>query len=128
MQQKHFTDDLKLNRPEPGDRAAPLAYGDLVFFSCQLEISGSYNNAYLCEEGCIIKDSRGDKNGEETEMANVSSRELVFQICTAAAVRALLELKEYKRRLGFVGEMEPPRQLQPTEEAELHRLTKQKVP
>lgn len=126
MQQKHFTDDLKLNRPEPGDRAAPLAYGDLVFFSCQLEISGSYNNAYLCEEGCIIKDSRGDKNGEETEMANVSSRELVFQICTAAAVRALLELKEYKRRLGFVGEMEPPRQLQPTEEAELHRLTKQK--
>ena len=77
-------------RPEPGDRALPLCYGDLILLSAQFD-EGVVG--YLCEEGCVMK-------GLDIEM-DVSSRELVFEVCTAADDRALLEYTAYVRKHGF---------------------------
>ena len=46
------TAPLRMSRPEPGDRALPMSYGDLCLFSCSF---GREGVGYLCEEGCVVK-------------------------------------------------------------------------
>jgi hypothetical protein len=79
------------NRPEgQRDRAAPLSYGDLILLSCQFDESVGY----LCEHGCVMKKCN------DIEM-DASSRELVFEVCTAADNRALVEYTTYVRKHGY---------------------------
>jgi hypothetical protein len=77
------------NRPDTGDKAKPLCYGDLVMLSCVV----SKQLAYLCEEGCVMRDS-------EVEM-KVSSRELTFEICTSHDARALHEINKLLQKYGI---------------------------
>ena len=87
------TAPLRMSRPEPGDRALPMSYGDLCLFSCSF---GREGVGYLCEEGCVVK-------GLAVDM-KVSSRELVFAVCTAPDTRAQFLLDDFKRRHGIVGD------------------------
>ncbi|KAJ1490984.1 hypothetical protein T484DRAFT_1776002, partial [Baffinella frigidus] len=104
---------IRISRPEPGDRALPMSYGDLCLFSCSF---GREGVGYLCEEGCVVK-------GLAVDM-KVSSRELVFEVCTAPDTRAQFLLDDFKRRHGIVGDDfgALPRQ----EELELTRRTHQR--
>ena len=79
----------QMNRPDSGDRALPLCYGDRIMLSCQFD----EGVGYLCEEGCVMKcvDDIG---------MDASSRELVFEVCTAADSRALLEYQAHIRKHG----------------------------
>ena len=96
----------QMNRPEPGDRALPLSYGDLILLSCQFD----EGVGYLCEEGCVMK-------GVDVEM-NVSSRELVFEVCTAADNRALLEYTAHLRKNGYSAQDTRLRHLETQKEME----------
>ena len=79
------------NRPEgQRDRAPPLSYGDLILLSCQFD----EGVGYLCEHGCVMKKCN------DIEMDS-SSRELVFEVCTAADNRALVEYTTYVRKHGY---------------------------
>jgi hypothetical protein len=101
---------LHISRPEPADRALPVSYGDLCLFSCSF---AGEEVGYLCEEGCVVK-------GLAVDM-KVSSRELVFEVCTAPDTRAQLVLDEFKRKHGIVGD--DFRALPHHEEQELARRT-----
>ena len=65
------TAPLRMSRSEPGGRALPMSYGDLCLFSCSF---GREGVGYLCEEEGVVK-------GLAVDM-KVSSRELVFAVCT----------------------------------------------
>eukprot|EP00960_Hanusia_phi_P040112 754256-Hanusia_phi.AAC.3 len=71
---------MAIVRPDPFDQATELRYGDFILLSCNFLED---NVGFLCEQGCVQK--RPDSP------MKTSSRELVFEICTAREERILVE-------------------------------------
>ena len=80
-----FTEKI---RPDEGDHAAPLCYGDIIMLSCLTQGNGI---AYLCEEGCVMKQD------PHVEM-RASSRELTFEVFSAHDTRAMQEIHQMLRK------------------------------
>ena len=89
--ESHNSVAAKKIRPDEGDQAIPLCYGDIIMLSCSVN---EQSTAYLCEEGCVMKQDL------QVEM-RASSRELTFEVFSAHDTRALHEINQMLRKYAI---------------------------